>query len=217
MRIEGNKVNSFPAALLVAAGLLVAQNALAMNEALCTLEVTKEAKAEDDSAPVTQLFSLMRERFDLLEQIAAYKWENKVPIEDLVQEKKVLEEIQADATKVGLDSAFAESFAKSQFNAAKQVQKNYFKKWEAAGLHGFDQTPDLAKELRPRLAKLRTPMLTELVKVHRIVDRPGMRDAINARAKERLSGDVVDEDVLKMVLEPFQNTLPKPSMRESKR
>jgi chorismate mutase len=194
-------------------GVLALAPSVWADDAICTLEV-EVAQPEDSQESLTKLFTVMKERFDLLEQVAEYKWNNKVPIEDLPREKQLLEEVAGDAGKYNLDKAFLLSFLQAQMNAAKQIQKNHFDKWKAAGLHGFDETKDLVKDLRPKLDKLRTPMLIELAKVRKMAEDKDSAELIASKAKEILTSSVIDENVIKTAIEPLLAMRTKPLVRE---
>ena len=58
--------------------------------------------------------------------VAAYKWLNGVPIEDLAREGIVIETGKQSAQEYGLGPESIGSFVQAQMDLAKAVQRNYF-------------------------------------------------------------------------------------------
>ena len=103
--------------------------------------------------------SLLIERLALMEQVAAYKWENDQPIDDPVREANVLKATLARAQAAGLDPAVARRFIVAQMEAAKTVQRHYFTLWQGETVERSDGAPDLVTELRPRIGALSADLI----------------------------------------------------------
>jgi chorismate mutase len=72
-----------------------------------------------------QVAHLMNERLSYMKDVAGYKAEQHLPIEDLVQEKKVLDQSLAEAESFGLSSETVKPFIVTQMNVAKAIQYRY--------------------------------------------------------------------------------------------
>jgi cyclohexadienyl dehydratase len=98
------------------------------------------------------LFKLIDARLKLMRSVAAYKWEHQLAIEDRVREKIVLDRARLSALKAGIDPDSAEAFFISQIEAAKEIQRYWFGRWEQGSAPGI--APDLNTTTRPQLIAL---------------------------------------------------------------
>jgi len=110
---------------------------------------------------IRQLATLIDERLSYMKGVAAYKWENKIPIEDPVREKVVLQKSLESAKLYQLDPEISGSFFELQITLAKEVQHYWFKEWERNGFDGQGYG-DLEGFLRPALIDLGDAILRSL-------------------------------------------------------
>lgn len=111
---------------------------------------------------VRVLRGLMIDRLALMEQVAAYKWNSKLPIDDPVREENVLKATMARARSAGLNQETARRFIVSQMEAAKSVQRYYFAKWQDQGATHVAGASDLVTELRPRIGALSARLIAAM-------------------------------------------------------
>lgn len=98
------------------------------------------------------LYELIDARLALMQQVAAAKWLNREPIEDLRREALVVERASADARRFGVVPASSRALFQAQIDAAKEIQQYWFDRWEQ---HDPPRVaPGLENELRPRLLEL---------------------------------------------------------------
>jgi chorismate mutase len=128
-------------------------------ELLCILVSVACAGRVTAAGDVEAARSLLIERLALMEQVAAYKWENDRPIDDPVREANVLKTTLARAQAAGLDPAVARRFIVAQMEAAKTVQRHYFTLWQGETVERSDGAADLVTELRPRIGALSADLL----------------------------------------------------------
>lgn len=107
-----------------------------------------------------QLAGLINERLGYMKDVAAYKWLQQRPIEDLEREAVVL----AAASRSGLDYnitvASSEAFFTVQIEAAKEIQRYWFDHWQT---HGSPEKPaDLITIVRPALLDLGEQITAQL-------------------------------------------------------
>ena len=88
-----------------------------------------------------------------MKDVAAYKWEHRIPIEDLQREKEVLESSIQAAESMGLNPTASSRFFEQQIELAKSVQQYWFDHWESKGFEQYDYA-DLTTEIRPVLLEL---------------------------------------------------------------
>lgn len=111
---------------------------------------------------VQLLRKLLIERLALMEQVAAYKWNNDLPIDDPVREANVLKAAIARSRAAGLKPEAAQRFMVAQMEAAKMVQKHYFARWEEDAVGAIEGVPDLVEELRPRIGTLSVELVSAM-------------------------------------------------------
>ncbi len=98
------------------------------------------------------LYTLVSDRLDLMDEVAAFKWINRIPVEDLKREAVVLEKARSDSLKAGIGIKASEEFFAQQILAAKEIQAYWFAQWDRTG--GPVTAPDLRNEIRPQLIEL---------------------------------------------------------------
>jgi cyclohexadienyl dehydratase len=104
------------------------------------------------AAAEADLYDLMRQRLELMKDVAAHKWRSGLPIEDRGQEALVIEQAVADALRHGLTVGSSRTFFEAQIEAAKEIQRYWFDQWERGP--GPAAAPDLDREVRPALLRL---------------------------------------------------------------
>lgn len=116
------------------------------------------------ASDVLSLRALMIERLALMEDVAAYKWNNKHPIDDPPREANVLKAALARSRTAGLDPKIARRFIVAQMEAAKTVQRHYFDLWREEAVVHVSGAPDLVTELRPRIGALSSDLIAAMAK-----------------------------------------------------
>ena len=112
------------------------------------------------------IFELIDARLELMRAVAAYKWEHQLAIEDSAREKVVLDKARLAALKAGIAPDAAEAFFISQIEAAKEIQRYWFGKWEQGSAPGI--APDLNTEIRPQLIALGDEITRGLSSVNKV-------------------------------------------------
>ncbi|MFQ9621615.1 MAG: gamma subclass chorismate mutase AroQ [Enterobacteriaceae bacterium] len=96
--------------------------------------------------------NLINERLSLMKDVAGYKAQHHQAIEDLQQEKKVLESATADADSLGLKGESVRPFIQAQMDAAKAIQYRYRADWLAAP--ETDWQPRPLQDVRTQIGQL---------------------------------------------------------------
>ena len=104
------------------------------------------------AAAEPSLFRAIAERLSYMEDVGAYKAQNKIPVEDDEREKIVLSKAKELAAAHGLDHNSMERFFIAQISAAKAIQYRY----RAELLTRVIPTRpiDLQSDIRPELDRL---------------------------------------------------------------
>lgn len=141
------------------------------------------------------LFALINERLSYMEQVALFKFHNKVAVEDLEREQQVVEDSRRSAAQLGLDPEVIATFFEAQIAVAKAVQYRYLADWLSAP--STEPPPDLANQIRPRLTELGEHIVETLAELWQSGDSIGEahRRAFHAAITvEHVSED--DKDLL---------------------
>lgn len=107
-----------------------------------------------------QAARLINERLSYMKDVAGYKAEKHLAIEDQEQEKKVLLQSTAEAESFGLDGQSAAPFIIAQMDAAKAIQYRYRADWLSTPEKNW-QPQDLS-EVRAKISALNTALLKNI-------------------------------------------------------
>ncbi|MBN6491891.1 chorismate mutase [Acinetobacter pittii] len=107
-----------------------------------------------------QTARLVNERLSYMKDVAGYKAEQHLPIEDLTQEKKVLDQSLSEAESFGLNSETVKPFIVKQMNVAKAIQYRYRADWLSSPESNW-KPQDLAG-VRLKISSLNTELLKNI-------------------------------------------------------
>jgi chorismate mutase len=158
--------------------------ALALLVAGAGIAATPPARAPEDVVKVDALLRLVQERLDVAPQVAQTKWNTKAPIEDLPREEQIIERVRGKAGEFGLDPQWVSEFFQAQIDASKAIQANRHKAWAAEKHPPFEKVADLGKDIRPILDRLEPALLAALAKARPVLERPGAKALLDARAPD---------------------------------
>lgn len=112
-------------------------------------------------AELAPLAEKINHRLSYMKDVAGFKAQNHLPVEDVAQEAKVLDSGKAEARKLGLDPATVGPFIAAQMNAAKAIQYRYQADWLAQSEKGWQPRP--LDKVRQDIARLSDEILQQLV------------------------------------------------------
>ncbi|WP_415328983.1 chorismate mutase [Chryseobacterium sp. MMS23-Vi53] len=112
------------------------------------------------------LLKLINTRLQVAPLVAKSKWNTKKAIYDPVREKIILDSIEVQSKKLGVNNMFAHHFFRAQFEAGKIKQRQLHHKWQTEHQELFRPAPDLAIEVRPILDSLNPLLLLSLKKIN---------------------------------------------------
>ncbi len=154
-------------------------------------------------AAVDELLGLMRQRLQLMPDVARAKWNAKRPISDPERERALLDNLAQQAKAKGVDVTFARTFFAAQIEAAKQIQRDLFTRWEAANRGPFPAVPDLKTNLRSRIDRLSADLLAALARAHSWLRTEEGQRLMRERARVLLAGEGITDEVRQVTLAPL--------------
>jgi len=148
---------------------------------------------------IESLRALIDARLLLAPDVAQYKWNHHLPIEDLAREAQVIAALGHQAGELGVPQAWAEAFFRAQIEASKTAQNELFQGWDVLRHGQFPDTPDLAAVTRPKLDKLTDQLLHALAENWPLLADPKRRDdvqrAMHPMQAEDISAKAVAEAI----------------------
>jgi chorismate mutase-like protein len=146
---------------------------------------------------VESLRAAIDARLLLATDVAQFKWNHHLPIEDLPREAQVIAALGHKAGELGVPPAWAEAFFRAQIEASKTAQNELFQGWDVFKRGQFPDAPDLATVTRPKLDRLTNQLLHALAANWPVLSDPKRRDAVmramHPMAAEDLSAKAVGE------------------------
>jgi len=134
---------------------------------LVFVQPVDSAGSAEQSRPIR---TLLTERLVIMEQVAMFKWNEGLPINDKDREAIVLEKAIARAVAEGLVPKLATRVMTAQIAAAKAVQRELFRRWRAEGRGKHPEVPNLVAGLRPKISRLSSELIAALVAARNDLD-----------------------------------------------
>ncbi|MCP5078560.1 MAG: gamma subclass chorismate mutase AroQ, partial [Psychromonas sp.] len=131
---------------------------LSIITAWCLLSVCSTSFAASKQEKTEELFSLINQRLSYMEDVALYKAQHGIEIEDKQRETVVVNNATQAAVRSGIKAAGAKEFFIAQITAAKVIQHEVLKNRSNEFIQRADPR-DLKKEIRPALINLGTEIL----------------------------------------------------------
>jgi len=157
----------------------------------------------EDTKKVDALLQLIQERLDVAPEVAQTKWNTKAPIEDAPREQQIIDRVRGKAKDFGLEPQFVAEFFQAQIEASKIIQTTRHKAWTAEGRPPFDKIADLGKDIRPVLDRLEPALLGALRDARPVIERPGAKALLDARAPELIKVSGFDLQAGTVALAPL--------------
>jgi chorismate mutase-like protein len=148
---------------------------------------------------IESLRALVDARLSLAADVAQFKWNHRIAIEDLPREAQVIEALSRRTGELGVPRAWAETFFRAQIEASKTAQNALFQGWESSRHGPFPDAPDLAAVTRPKLDRLTDQLLRALAANWPVLSDPKRRDdvlgAMHPMRAEDISARAVAEAI----------------------
>ena len=148
---------------------------------------------------IESLRALIDARLLLAPDVAQFKWNHHIPIEDLPREAEVIAALGHRASDLGVPQPWAEAFFRAQIEASKTAQSELFQGWDVFKRGQFADAPDLVTVTRPKLDRLTDQLLHALAENWPVLSDPKRRDdvlrAMHPMRAEDLSAKAVAEAI----------------------
>lgn len=102
----------------------------------------------------------VNQRLGYMKDVAGYKAQNHLPVEDVEQESKVINGSLTEAEGLGLDPESVRPFIVAQIDAAKAIQYRYRADW--LSVPEIDWQPQPLDIVRQKIAQLSSEILQQL-------------------------------------------------------
>jgi chorismate mutase-like protein len=145
---------------------------------------------------------LIDERLLLARDVAQFKWNRRLPIEDRAREAQVIADLGRRAEALGVPRDGAERFFRAQIEASKIAQADLFRGWGREGRGSFPDAPDLAAATRPRLDALTEKLLRALAENWPLLADPGRRPEVE-RAMRPMAAEAIGADAVDAAIAPL--------------
>jgi cyclohexadienyl dehydratase len=136
---------------------------LASVSSIWTATAGAQARFSDPEADVRSVFELIDARLQLMEAVAAWKFDHGMPIVDAARENRVLDDSVKRARQMGIEPIAAHRLFAWQIRLASVLQERYVAKWRAEGYSG-GPIRDLNAELRPQLDQIGAELFRAIYK-----------------------------------------------------
>ncbi|MFC5722848.1 chorismate mutase [Streptomyces gamaensis] len=120
---------------------------------------------------VEALARLAAQRLATADQVAASKWISDKPIEDPEREKQVLDAMDAEAQRLGIDRATVERVFQDQMEANKYVQHQLHDYWREHSDQAPTTAPDLST-IREEINRINAGLLTAIQGAQPLLSAP---------------------------------------------
>ncbi len=151
---------------------------------------------------IESLRALIDARLMLATDVAEFKWNHHIPIEDAAREAQVIAALGHQAGGLGVPRAWAESFFKAQIEASKIAQNELFQGWDVFKRGQFPDAPDLATVTRPKLDKITGLLLHALAENWPVLSDPKRREDVQ-RAMHPMQADDLSPKAVAEAIAPL--------------
>jgi chorismate mutase-like protein len=151
---------------------------------------------------VESLRSLIDARLLLATDVAQFKWNHHLPVEDLPREAQVIASLGKRAEELGVPQPWAEAFFRAQIEASKTAQNELFQGWDVFRRGEFAGAPDLATVTRPKLDKLTDELLHAIADNWPVLGDPKRRADV-ARAMHPMQAEDLSAKAVAQAIAPL--------------
>lgn len=157
----------------------------------------------EDKACIQEIFSLLHNRLQIARDIAKWKWNYRLPIDERDKEKTLMKQLLLQALDDGVDMQFCTSIIMSQIIAAKAVQIQSFEDWIE---NKADLVPLPSSDLvvlEKNMLEIDRKIIHQLMHLYLISDRQDFFSHIAFSALEIFPEDQISEELREEIIKPF--------------
>ncbi len=164
---------------------------------------------------VGQVFKSANQRFQLMRDIAAYKYVNRLPINITIPERVVLRKVLWYANQKGVNLRTARSFILLGVAIGKKMQQNWIQLWRQQGFPKNEKPKNMRTALIPQLLKLDEQLVDALILAVPALQDPNNLDAIKAEAKQELTAKLLNDTVRAIYVKALLKVRLKPKKKKA--
>lgn len=156
-----------------------------------------------DKACIQEVFSLLHHRLQIARDIAKWKWNYRLPIDERDKEKKLMKEILQQALEEGIDMKLCTSVIMSQIIAAKAVQIQSFEDWIK---NNTDLVPHPASDLltlEKNMLEVDRKIIHHLIHLYLLFDRQDFFSDIALNTMKVFPEGQISEELRQEIIKPF--------------
>lgn len=118
----------------------------------------------EDVGKMDALRAVIENRLMQMADVARYKWDHSIAVEDQEREAAILARTVTQAGELGIESDAANRLVIAQMTAAKMIQNRLIARWNTKAANDRQLPPlrDLSTEIRPVISKLTQELLTSV-------------------------------------------------------
>lgn len=176
---------------------------------VCSTLVSAQTTPETNTQ---QLFQLINQRLGVMHDVAVYKWQQNIAIEDLAREKRVIESTAAAAAQSGLDRASTIDFFSIQIIAAKTIQAGWHQHWRQSGFDATTVVMDLKTEIRPKLIELGKQIIHKIADALPNLHDPKQYDGLLQQFDSTIDQAYITAEIKKQLFDALIRIKPKQAM-----
>lgn len=158
---------------------------------------------KEDVVCIHEIFSLLHDRLKIARDIAKWKWNYRLPIEERSKEKELMKQLLLHALGDGVDMQFCTNVVMSQIIAAKAIQIQSFENWVE---NQTDLVPFPSSDLvilEKDMLEIDRKIIHQLMHLYSISDREDFFSHIAFTAMEIFPEGQVPENVREEIMRPF--------------
>jgi chorismate mutase len=144
---------------------------------------SRAASAGNGHLTFDRLLRRMRQRLDLMHDVARFKWNTQRPIQDVEREQALLKAVVERGQLRQLDADFTKAFFAAQIEAARLTQEADFQRWQIEKQGPFADVPDLMK-LRQQIDQLNEDLLAALADARSFLETAEGQEDLDALVAE---------------------------------
>lgn len=156
-----------------------------------------------DKDCIQKILSLLHDRLQIARDIAKWKWNYRLPIDEKDKEKKLMKEMLREALEKGINKQFCTNVIMSQIIAAKAVQIESFEDWIKNNTHLVPCPASDLLTLEKNMLESDKKIIHHLMQLYLLFDREDFFSHIAFSVLERFPEKEISEELREEIIRPF--------------
>jgi len=179
---------------------LHAAQEVALNSAISSPILVEEEILEK----IDGVLFTIQEWFVLTHEVAKWKWNHEVPIQEKKKEEKLIQALCEKGKKAGLQPQLVKEVFQAQLEASRMIQENHFENWRKQEINQFGGVLNFKSDLKPKIDQICDQFIFKLKEVLPLLRKRNLSDVIKWRAEVVISNDeAVNDSIKDVALQPL--------------